>query len=508
MKLGKKNIGFLKTVVDQSWDEVLIADLDAKTIVYANKTARRNLKLEKGPISLSLDTILDPEYFDQIIKDISQVDSYTMVNHEIRLRRMDNSTFPAWVKSSLTLVDNHPLLILNCRDITEKRKTERELSYLSNFDALTGLANRNLFIEQLKSAMEHTQRNNSLSALLYLDLNGFKSIIDRHGHELGDRLLREVGKRLLRNVRKTDIVARLGGDEFALILSHINTVDSINHVVETLLKNLKKPFTINGSEICTSASIGITIFPFNDKEDCYDLLRQADAAMYKAKESDRSCIAYYSVDISLAELRKNKLETALRTALQKKEFEIYYQPRVELVNGHIVGAEALLRWMNPELGFVSPVEFIPILESIGLINEVGQWVLESGCLQLKEWTDKGFNLRLSINVSGQQFASGNFAEVLDEAIRKSNVLPNCLEMEITEGVLINNQDEASATLAEIRRKGVKVSLDDFGTGYSSLTYLKKFPIDILKIDRSFVMDLVQNFSLRYYHQNILYWQKI
>ncbi len=490
MNLDSKEFSILRTVVDKSWDEVLIVDQQNAKLVYANQSALDNLRLEKLDQNLSLDSLLGKQQASSLINTTQPSDDAVL---ELRLKRNDHSSYPARVRvQQYRAEDGACYLILNIVDISEKRKADRQLTYLANYDATTGLPNRNLFLEQLKSAMNNAQRNETLVAVLFIDLDGFKGINERYGHETGDVLVREVGKRLSRCVRKSDTVARFGGDEFAVVLNHIKNVHGVELVVSKIRQNLAAPYELKGQEIISSASIGITIYPFNENSDCQELVRQADAAMHYAKDAGRKGVAYYASDISLAELRRAKMEAALQMALQRKEFQIFYQPRVSLKDGKITGAEALLRWTNPDLGFVSPVEFIPALEDTGLINEVGQWVLETSCQQLKAWNDKGHDLRLSVNVSALQFARGDFSAILENAIQTSQVSPQALEVEITEGVLLGDQEKASNILHDIHHKGVHISLDDFGTGYSSLAYLKQFPIDILKIDRSFVMDLMHN----------------
>lgn len=485
MSANRANFSFLETVYDQSWDEVLVVEQDSSNVVYVNQAAIKNLKLKNAYPSIPLKDLVGKNSAKKLL---AANDS----EHEFRIKRSDNSSYPVKIRAKSYNEGEKSLLILHCTDITEKQKTERQLSYLANYDSLTGLPNRNLFIEHLKSAMNNADRNNNLVSLLYVDLDAFKGINDNFGHELGDILVREVGKRLVRSVRRTDTVARIAGDEFAIVLSNIKSVSGVQTVIQKILDNLVVPFILNGKEVITTASIGATMYPFNDTSDCYELLRQADAAMHNAKESGRNNYSFYSSDISLAELRRTKMEAALQLALQRNEFQVFYQPRVSLKDGKITGAEALLRWTNPDLGFVSPMEFVPVLESTGLINEVGKWVLETGCQQLRSWNEKGYDLRLSVNVSALQFANGDFSSVLENAISASAVNPNSLEVEITEGALLGNYEEAFKVLHDIKHKGVHISLDDFGTGYSSLSYLKKYPIDILKIDRSFVMDLMHS----------------
>ncbi|MDH5259333.1 MAG: bifunctional diguanylate cyclase/phosphodiesterase, partial [Gammaproteobacteria bacterium] len=385
-----------------------------------------------------------------------------------------------------------PLLFANVQDISDRKKIERRLTYLASYDSLTGLPNKALYVDRLNVAMEAAKRQETLIAVMFIDLDGFKQVNDTHGHEVGDLLVREVAKRLVKSTRKSDTVARFGGDEFTIILNNINKIEGVEVVIDKIMKNISEPFYLDGNEIITSPSIGITMYPFNDSDDANELLREADIAMYYVKKMGKANFVFYSSALSKTEARRTTVESVVRHALKRNELELFFQPRVRLDDGSIVGAEVLLRWQKSELGFVSPVEFIPLMEKTGVIVEVGEWVLLQACLQLREWMDQGYDFKISVNVSAKQFGGGLLHEVVSNILQKTNVPADRLEIEITEGLLIDRSDEAIFCLEKLSEQGVSVSLDDFGTGYSSLSYLKQFPINTLKIDRSFVMDLQEN----------------
>jgi diguanylate cyclase (GGDEF)-like protein len=386
-----------------------------------------------------------------------------------------------------------PVFLANVQDITERKKAENHLQYLANYDSLTGLPNRSLFLDRLSMAMANSNRTNTLTALIYLDMDEFKSINDTLGHPAGDELLRQVSKRLQSCARKSDTVARLGGDEFTMVLSNLHCIDGLEKVIHKIIESINVPFQIGGQNLLVSTSLGVTVYPFSDEEDVYGLVKQADSAMYQAKRSGKNTFQYYTAQLWQSEVRRLKLENALKNALPHcNDFEVLYQPRVNLRTSKIVGAEALLRFNHPEFGVVSPVEFIPIVEKLNLIQEVGEWVLIQACTQLRLWLDNNIDFRMSVNVSARQLDCDHFVSQLSEVLNKTGICPEYLEIEITEGMLVSHSEQASNALLAIKDMGVKISLDDFGSGYSSLNYLKRFAINVLKIDRSFVMDIGKN----------------
>jgi len=404
----------------------------------------------------------------------------------------DGTSFPIEIALSNMLMDGVHLSIIVVRDITERKQSEEKLIYLANYDELTGLPNRTLFRNRLTQAMARAKRHEHLIAVIFIDLDHFKNINDTLGHHIGDQLLINASHRLSSCIREVDTVARLGGDEFMIVLEMIKHVDEISTVASKLLHTLDKPFTLEGNEVFVGASAGITIYPFDDI-DIDNLIKNADTAMYKAKEQGRNTYQYYTADMNTKNVERLTLESALRHALARNEFELYYQPRVDLITNCTVGMEALLRWQHPKLGNISPARFIPVLEETGLIVPVGEWVLETACRQTLLWHNTtGLHLRIAVNLSTRQFRQKNIIERFCHIVKASGLAFHFLELEITEGMLVESVDSAIQILQAFHDTGIHLSVDDFGTGYSSLSYLKRFPITTLKIDQSFIRDLPED----------------
>lgn len=374
------------------------------------------------------------------------------------------------------------------RAVTERKQAH--LYRLAHFDALTGLPNRLLFRDRLQEAVVQAQRSNTMMAVLLLDLDRFKTINDTLGHVIGDALLKAASGRLSRCVRRGDTVARLGGDEFTLILQNVRHVEDVANIAQKILQVLSQPIEILGYEMFISASIGISIYPFDD--DPGKLLENADAAMYRAKEQGRNSYQFYTLDITERSLDRLRLETSLRYALDRSELELHYQPQISLRAGAVLGVEALIRWRHPEWGMVQPQHFIPVAEETGMIEPIGQWVLKTACEQACMWRDAGLPIRISINVSPQQCRRGGFVSSVVRALAEAGLEPWFLALEITESVLMHDVDATIRNLGALAQMGVGIAVDDFGVGYSSLSYLKRFPIDALKMDRSFVCGLPDN----------------
>ncbi len=384
--------------------------------------------------------------------------------------------------------DGH-LIARSLRYAIERKNVEQHLSDLAHYDKLTGLANRDLFHERLRQALSRAQRNNHMVGLMFLDLDRFKEINDSLGHMAGDQLLIEVSKRLKHCTRETDTIARLGGDEFTVIVENIHSDDEAAAIAEKILLEMQAPFTLDGQEVFVTTSIGLTVYPTDAKDDL-GLLKNADTAMYRAKAQGRNKYQYYSTEMNESSHLRLKMESQLRKALARNEFSLMYQPKVDMITGRIVGAEALLRWENEELGFVPPDEFIPIAEDTGLIIPIGEWVLRSACRQIRNWVGQGLPMvRIAVNLSARQFRQGNLAAMIGQILEDEDLTADCLPLEITESLLMADVEESKRALNDLKVMGLEIYLDDFGTGYSSLSYLKKFPIDGLKIDRSFVMDI-------------------
>ncbi|OGA31937.1 MAG: hypothetical protein A3F75_09880 [Betaproteobacteria bacterium RIFCSPLOWO2_12_FULL_64_23] len=375
-------------------------------------------------------------------------------------------------------------------DITEQKKAEERLLQLAHYDSLTNLPNRSLFFESLKRMVAQAQENQWTIGVLFIDLDRFKVVNDTLGHATGDELLQQVAARLLECVRIRDVVGRLGGDEFALILPALDSPDDAAEVAAKVIQAFAEPFDLAGHETFISASIGITVYP-GDANDAEALLRYADTAMYRAKEGGRNTYRYYTAEMNERAMEKLELETALRRALERREFLLHFQPKLDLASGNVSGVEALLRWQRPEVGLVSPADFIPLLEETGLIVPVGAWVIRAACRQINAWEQEGVApVPIAINLSGRQFHEKTLAALIAQIAREHGVDPRLLEFEITEGSVMANAEETVRILEALRAAGISISVDDFGTGYSSLAYLKRFPIDAVKIDRSFVNDIV------------------
>jgi diguanylate cyclase (GGDEF)-like protein/PAS domain S-box-containing protein len=398
------------------------------------------------------------------------------------------------------------LMMGTVQDITKQKEVENEARYLTFYDQLTGLANNMLFTDRIEQSMIKAQRNEELLALIFLDLDRFKRINDTLGHQIGDLLLKEVAERLSNCIRKSDAISRieeegadycisrLGGDEFTILLTDIKKPDDAANVARRILESIEPPFIFGGNEVYTTASVGISIFPI-DGEDTYTLMKNADTAMYHAKEKGRNNYQFYQQSLNASAMGKFELENDLRRAMEKNEFELHYQPQVDINSLKIVGVEALIRWQHPKLGLVPPMKFIPMAEESGLIVPISDWVLNTACKQNKAWQNMGLqNILMAVNLSSQQFDSQDIDKLILDALKESGLEPHFLEVEMTEGVIMQKGETTKAILNEIKKLGVKIAIDDFGTGYSSLSYLPAFPIDTLKIDRSFVVEITDSSS--------------
>lgn len=374
-------------------------------------------------------------------------------------------------------------------DITERKEHESQLSYLANHDALTNLPNRNLLEDRINQAIAQAQRGKHKFGLLLLDLDRFKNINDGYGHAFGDQLLLTIASKFFKSVRESDTVARLGGDEFVILLSPLNTHEEIYPVVRRLLNIFSLPITIENTELYTSTSIGISLFP-DDGNNMEVLLKNADIAMYRAKDMGRNGFQFFETDMSAHATERLELENALRVAIEREEFVIYYQPQTDIKSGKVTSVEALLRWHHPTRGLLAPDKFLKIAEDTGLIIPIGAWVLKTACTQARAWQEAGLSShRISVNISAKQFWEGQLVKTVKRVLQETGLSPDDLELEITETVFLRDIDETIRTIHELKDMGIMVSMDDFGTGYSSLTYLRRLPIEKLKIDGTFIQDL-------------------
>ncbi|MBI3776249.1 MAG: EAL domain-containing protein [Gammaproteobacteria bacterium] len=410
---------------------------------------------------------------------------------ELTGKRGDQSEFPLEISLSRMQLAQRQLSIVVARDVTERKRSHDRLVYLANFDELTGLPNRTLFRDRLKQAIAHAKREERLVAVIYFDLDHFKKINDTLGHHAGDQLLLDASKRLRDTIREFDTVARLGGDEFVVVLGSVRHVEQVTEIATKLLQALEMPFALEGQEAFVAASAGIAIYPLDDT-DIDNLVKNADTAMFRAKEQGGNSYQYFKAEMNAKAIHRLKMESALRYGLERNEFELLYQPRVNLHSGAILSMEALLRWNSQQFGNISPVQFIPLLEETGLIVPVGDWVLKTACEQTRRWHKAGYGLRVSVNLSVRQFRQKDLVKRFRSILHAADFDPQYLELEITEGLLVENMDAAVTILQNLHDVGVRISIDDFGIGYSSLSYLKRLPIDTIKIDRSFVADITDN----------------
>ena len=379
-------------------------------------------------------------------------------------------------------------------DISELKKAQIQMENLAFYDPLTGLANRRLFKNRLAKAVKSVQRHDSSIALLFLDLDQFKRINDTLGHDMGDALLKEIARRLDHNVRENDTVSRIGGDEFTILLTDVNNTNDVRIVAEKILTSLSRPFMLNGQDIISTVSIGITMTP-EDSVDPNTLMKNADLAMYRAKELGRNNFQFFSEDMNTAILHNLEIEKELNLAIKRNQFILMYQPKIRMSDNTITGVETLVRWRHPEKGIIPPDNFIPIAEETGQIIKIGAWVLEHSCHEMGALIREGLmpdDSKVAVNLSAKQFSDPDLLQTVLNILVQSKIDPLNLELEITESIIMDDVEAAIQIMETIKSKGIHLAIDDFGTGYSSLAYLKRFPIDVLKVDRSFVKDIPED----------------
>lgn len=490
---AERDLRMAATVFEHSTAAILVTD-PAGYIVRINETFQRitgyagSEVLDQFPNMLTADR-QQAAQFTYIIAQLNQRGSW---EGEIWLKRKDGEQFPSWVGITAVQDDDGDLVSYVCffNDISERKASEQRIHRLAYYDALTLLPNRTLFQDRLYTALQHAERHEEWVVLMFLDLDRFKPINDSLGHAAGDRMLKDVALRLAACVGEDDTVARMGGDEFTLLLqartSREAALTRAIHVAEQILASLAQPFVLQGREFFVTASIGIALAP-QDGDELSLLMKNADTAMYHAKERGKNNFQFYQAEMNATALQRLELESDLRHALEQGQFALYYQPQLSGDGRRLTGAEALLRWHHPRRGLVAPYEFIPVLEELGLIAQVGDWVINEACRQLKAWHDVQVRVpKISVNLSARQFADGQLGMRISRILSDSGLPPACLELELTESILMRDVGETLQMLASLKKLGLCIAVDDFGTGYSSLNYLKQFPIDVLKIDRSFV----------------------
>lgn len=485
----------LGRILDNSSNEVYVFNCDDLRLIQVNQSARENIRYANDELMkmtlLDLATEFEHDLFTRFLQQLKSGKQAETIFETVH-RRKDGSIYPVDVKLQISHDQMPPCYVAIVQDISERKRAEEQIRRQASFDALTGLPNRTVFFDHMTLAIAGAMRHGNIFAVLFLDLDRFKNVNDSLGHLVGDQLLKMVGERLQSCVRKIDTVARFGGDEFTIILPEISHDHDASVVSEKILERLSNPFTLADQELFIGASIGITIFP-NDADDEITLLRNADISMYKAKEEGRNTYRFFSPEMSFKVQQRREIEHDLRLALEREEFFLAYQPIISLSTGQVSGMEALIRWNHPELGLVPPGEFISLAEYTGLIGPIGEWVLKTACSQAQEWLNNGLpTLKLSVNLSAQQLKHGVSAETISRVLDETLFSAELLTIEITEGLVMEDTEEAIAWLAALRELGVRLSIDDFGTGYSSLSYLKRIPADILKVDRSFIAEITDS----------------
>lgn len=493
-------------IINAAGEGILGADLDWK-ISFINPAAEKTLGFGVGtligkPITTLIEqtsTDADPENEERwTTQDIFDVCSQNKTFHkdDTTFKKSDGTLLPIEFTAA-PIYDQHEQyngIVFVFSDITLRKTVEEQLTNLALYDHLTKLPNRLLFEKTMSQALARARRNNKLMALMFLDLDHFKDINDRLGHDIGDLLLKGVSDRLVTCIRETDTVARLGGDEFAIILDEVSATEDAAMIAEKIIQALTPPFYLNGNEVFVSASIGIAVYPISG-ETSIALTKNADIAMYQAKQTGRDQYCFFT-DIMNEQIRfRLEMVHSLRYAIDRNELELYYQPKLDLRNNKITGTEALLRWNHPVLGLLKPGDFIQVAEETGLIQKIGKWVIEEACRTNKHWQDLGLEpCSVAINLSSFQIVQDDIIEVIQNALDQSGLQPKYLEIELTETSLIANTEKSAKVLHNFHVIGVGITIDDFGTGYSSLYYLKKLPVDTLKIDQGFVRDITTDAS--------------
>jgi diguanylate cyclase (GGDEF)-like protein/PAS domain S-box-containing protein len=489
-RLADEGLHLARFCIDHAAIGIFRIEEDGR-IVEVNDQACSSLGYSREDLCTRMVFDIDPDltrewWFEHRLGLMSDKGSKTIETHH---RRKDGSIYPVEVTINYLEYAGRPLAYSFVTDITERKYHEEQLRHLATHDELTGLANRTLLLDRLEQTMHYARRSGRLVAVMLLDLDRFKVVNDSLGHAFGDMLLCSVAQRLKQSVREADTVARLGGDEFVILLAEVAEVEDAGLVAAKILRLLAEPHRLDDREITLTASLGVSLFP-RDSDDGPTLIRNADTAMYRAKRNESSTFVFYSPEMNQRIRETLELEGALRQALEREEFCLHYQPKVDLASGRVIGCEALVRWHHPQRGMVSPADFIPLAEETGLIVPLGTWVLKEACRQAKAWQTEGLpSPSVAVNLSARQFRTGNLPRLLQEILQDTHLNPDLLELELTESMVMDDPAAAERTMFSLKDLGVKLSLDDFGTGYSSLNYLRWFPVDSLKIDRSFIRDV-------------------
>ncbi len=480
-----------RALVQNSFDIITIHDEGGLT-VYESPAASRVLGYPPG-------SLIGKTPFETVHpKDVARArDAFTaMLRGEtsplptvMRFRHADGSWIHLEVLGNNLL--EHPGIrgiVLTSRDVSERRRAEKRVQYLANYDVLTSLPNRFLMQDRLTQAVAQAHRNRLRVGLMHIDLDRFKVVNETLGHYVGDALLKQAAERIRKLIREGDTVARTGGDEFTIVFPNVTSLPALSISAERLLEDLARPFPGEGQDLFVSASLGISLYP-DDAGTADELIKHADAAMYSAKHLGRNNYQFFTADLNREVQDRMLIEGGLRTAIQRDELSLVFQPKIDLATRRVIGAEALLRWNHPKLGMISPARFVPVAEEAGLVGAIGEWVLRTACRQIRKWQDAGLSLQIAVNVSARQFQQYNVADLVLSVMQESGVRAENLEVELTESAVMHDAENSIITLERLADSGVQIAIDDFGTGYSSLSYLKRLPLDVLKIDQSFVRDI-------------------
>jgi diguanylate cyclase (GGDEF)-like protein/PAS domain S-box-containing protein len=473
-------------LVERAAEGIVIASLEGYFILDANAAfASLTGKTLQEMRGCSLMELFDGPQ-TELTEEFSRILTQT---RELRLHHRSGTTVTAEVNAIKITRDNKPVLSLIIHNITERKSFEDQLMYQANHDPLTGLPNRILLNDRLSHALAMAKRKQCRIVLMLLDLDHFKVINDTMGHSYGDQLLCAAAQRLGKLVRASDTIARIGGDEFVAVLTTVNDQSDVITIANRYLEEISQPYNLQGQEITLTTSIGISQFP-DDGDTAETLFKKADTAMYHVKDRGRNGIQFYAEEMNIRAGKRMMIESRLRHAIELDELSLHYQPQIDLATGRIVGMEALLRWSNSELGSVAPVDFIAVAEETGLIVPLGKWALETACRQYMRWAEDEIpQLRMAVNLSPRQFIQKDLVDMVRDILAKTGIDPSCLDLEVTESLMMNNIEDSIEKMVALKKLGISLSIDDFGTGYSSLNCLQRFPLDILKIDRSFVMEI-------------------
>lgn len=480
-----------QSAMDATADAIVLIDSANQRFIEVNATAcklfgysrEEFFQLAPAELSSNAEQLLGCE-LDTIISE-----NVVGAHEELLARRKDGSVVTVEMHRHAIRSDDSVVIVSVLRDITERKQAEQRMYELAHYDTVTGLPNRTLFYETLDRTLVLAEDKTMTVAVMFIDLDHFKKINDTIGHAAGDELLSQFSARLMKCVRVRDTIGRLGGDEFAVILLMPSGPHGATVVTTKIRNALCAPFSLQGHEVTVTASIGITVYP-DDADNADTLIKYADTAMYQAKQAGRDTSRYFTAEMNTEMVTRLELETALRRAIENSEFVLHYQPKVHITSGHVIGLEALLRWNRPGHGLVSPGAFIPMLEDTGMIVRVGSWVIAEACRQLGEWSRSGIEpVQVSVNVAGRQFLEGDLEGDVIAGLSDNNISGHLIELELTESSLMADSDRTISTLKNLKDLGVQISIDDFGTGYSSLAYLRRFPIDKLKIDIAFIRNI-------------------